>query len=461
MKKLITFQVVLLAAICMASSADAGWKKSYHAGTFDKNLKYMSGTELMFLTAYKGKLYAGTSMLSDIFRIQNFVSAQILVKESADARWKLDYQTDKQILRVDSLASISLGTDGKGNQLSQPINLLIAGLCDVAAPLPPAATVAVRDDATNTWSKIDLIKFPGMNTTVTIRAIGSHKDRITGVDRVFAGAYPGGIFSGVYDATAPGQIRWDSTPEFSNFEERVMSFGECNGELYAAIKPAIYKRIDGSVPTWEKVCEYPTDPGDKPSLQGGSSGMRGLTAIPNPKGNGQVLLMAFEGVAIAGYNAGARIAYLDPSDNYSITTDLDLGAFLKEQFKEEWSGALHLVIAPYNDMVRVTDPKTGEKLLMMGGWDLDLKNYKQGSWYLVRHPDATYTVHKVQYLFDFLGWPKNLLGIRTISVSPFAADNGEVIYMGGGTGGPGATLHNSAWVYSADIDTALGILQNQ
>ena len=70
----------------------------------------------------------------------------------------------------------------------------------------------------------------------TIRAIGTHKDRITGVDHVFV-AILGIIYSGVYDSTAPGQIRWESKPELLNFDDRLMSFGECNGELYAAIKP--------------------------------------------------------------------------------------------------------------------------------------------------------------------------------------------------------------------------------
>jgi len=137
-KKYVSFvmAVMFLVTFSFHNACAGGWKKSYHAGTFDKNFRYMGGTEIMFLTPHKGKIYAGTSMLSNVFDFQNSISAQILVKESAKARWKLDYQTDKQILRVDYLASITLGTDGQGNQLSQPVNLLIAGLCDVAYPYP-------------------------------------------------------------------------------------------------------------------------------------------------------------------------------------------------------------------------------------------------------------------------------------------------------------------------------------
>jgi len=453
MKKPVSFQIiiVLLAVIYTMSSAHAeGWKKSYHAGTFDKNFRYMDGTEIMSLTSHKGKLYAATGMWMNSLPLPDSMSAQILVKESPGKKWKLDYQTDKQRVRVDSLVSITLGTDGQGNKLSEPVNLLVAGLWDTGYPLPAAATVAVRDDATNKWITTDLLKYPAGSYMATIRAIGTHKDRITGVDHVFV-AVLGIIYSGVYDSTVPGQIRWESKPELVNVDDRLMSFGECNGELYAAIKPAIYKRIDGPTPTWEKVYEYTTFAGDKPGyLPGGSSGMRGLTAIPNPQGDGEVLLMALEGPAYI-----AKIVYLDPSDNNSVTTDFDLGAFLKEQLKDIWSAQWNYVLAAYSDMERVTDPNTGEDLLMLGVAHGTPEGKSDSAWYLVRHPDATYTMHKIPYIFDLRGQPKTLSGNRTIRVSPFAKDNGQVLYFGG-FDCANRTSHNTAWIYSTDIDTALG-----
>jgi len=445
--------VMFLVVFSFHNACAEGWKKSYHAGTFDKNLNYMGGTEIMSLASHKGKLYAATGMWKNSIPLPDSIGAQILVKESPGKKWKLDYQTDKQILRVDGLVSITLGTDGKGNKLSQPVNLLVAGLWDTGSPLPAAATVAVRDDEKNKWITTDLLKFPAGNYQAPIRAIGTHQDRITGVDHVFA-AIAGIIYRGVYDSTAPGQIRWESKPEFMNIDDRLMSFGECNGELYAAIKPAIYKRIDGPTPTWEKVYEYTTFPGDKPSSQGGTSGMRGLTAISNPKGDGEVLLMALEGLAVEGNSGNAKIVYLNPSDNNSVTTELDLGAFLKEQLKEQIGTDWNFVVTAYNDMVWVTDPKTGEDLLLIG---FGVNEFNSDSaWFLVRHPDATYTVHEIPHIFDLRGQPKTLRGNRTIRVSPFAEDNGQVIYFGG-FDCFGKTSHNTAWIYSVDIDTALGI----
>ena len=423
--------------------------------------KYLGGTETMSLVAHKGKLYAGMSFLMDwswsYYATLGILGkpAQILVKDSADANWRLDYQADINKMRVDTMHSITFTTDATGASLPQPVTLLLAGLCDMTSPMGEGV-VCVRDDNANQWIKTKLLDIAPQDQ-VTIRAIGLHRDKVTGIDRVFAGAYPGGIFSGVYDPTKPGNILWENAPEFSDFNERVVGFGECNGELYVSIKPAIYKRVDGPTPAWEKVYEYTTYEGDKPSYQGGISGMRGLTAIPNPKGKGEVLLMALEGF-------GSKIVYLDPSDDNSVTTELVMDTYLEEEWGEDWRRAEEKkwngVGIAYDDMVPVTDPKTGEDLLMMGFYAYN-PGTPDPAWYLVRHPDATYTLHEIPYIFDLRGWRKRLAGTRSIKVSPFAEDKGQVLYFGGFVITGSKTFHNTAWIYSVDIDTALGISQNQ
>ena len=83
--------------------------------------------------------------------------------------------------------------------------------------------------------------------TPQVRSFGGHRDRATGIDRVFAGQDPRGIFSGAYDPAVPGRIRWGAAPELDlsgvsaaglsgrNGHLRVSSFAECNGRLYAAV----------------------------------------------------------------------------------------------------------------------------------------------------------------------------------------------------------------------------------
>jgi hypothetical protein len=36
-----------------------------------------------------------------------------------------------------------------------------------------------------------------------VRSLGGHRDRVTGVDRVYAGENPHGIFGGTYDPAVP------------------------------------------------------------------------------------------------------------------------------------------------------------------------------------------------------------------------------------------------------------------
>jgi len=79
--------------------------------------------------------------------------------------------------------------------------------------------------------------------------------------------------------------------------------------------------------------------------------MRGLTAIKNPKGSGEVLLMALE-------SAKGKILYLDPSDKYKETIELDINSFLNKQWGKE-SINIILSIVALDSMEQVVDPKKG------------------------------------------------------------------------------------------------------
>jgi hypothetical protein len=225
-----------------------------------------------------------------------------------------------------------------------------------------------------------------------IRAFGAHRDRQTGIDLVFAGQDPRGIFSSGYDAV-PGRIRWGAGPELdistSGFPGlagrlRVSSFAECNGRLYAAVGQQIYERSDGPEPHWRLVYTNP-HPGRS------ETGLRGLTAIPNPSGSGEVLLAAVEGDA-------ARIVRVDPKDG-SEATELDLGSFLSTA----WQSRVGYVIAAYNDMAKIRDPQRGDLLLMgleafiparspvsigHSVVDVGYGRLDAGAWFLARYPGA-------------------------------------------------------------------------
>jgi len=105
---------------------------------------------------------------------------------------------------------------------------------------------------------------------------------------------------------------------------RVNAFAECDGALYAAVGQQIYRRDDGVTPRWRLVYTNP-NPGHS------ETGLRGLTAVPNPAGHGEALLAAVEG------NAG-RIVRVDPASG-AEASELDIRAFLRRRLGG--AGRLH------------------------------------------------------------------------------------------------------------------------
>lgn len=144
-----------------------------------------------------------------------------------------------------------------------------------------------------------------------IRSFAAHVDNRTGVHMAFAGQDEG-IFSGIYDATLPGEIMWTQAPElnisgFPKMEgghpERVMSFAEVNGTLFATVGQRLYRRNDGHPSSWTEVWHNP--------LPGVSqSGLRGLTPFLGD------LWACVEGTE-------SRIIKVDPG-TYEVTTQFDL-----------------------------------------------------------------------------------------------------------------------------------------
>jgi hypothetical protein len=256
---------------------------------------------------------------------------------------------------------------------------------------------------------------------------------VTGIDHVFAGQDPHCVFSGTYDPTDPGRIRWSAASELDllsvssagisgrNSYLRVSSFAECNGQLYAATGQHIYERIDGAEPHWRLVYTNPY-PGHS------EAGLRGLTTIPDPSGRGEILLAAVEGSA-------ARIVRVDPRDG-GAATELDLPEFLRQR----WGMPADYVIAAYNDMAKVRDPAGGEDLLIgleafvpanaPIAADHNMVNVgygrlEAGGWYLVRRSNGHYDLRQIP-----AGSGRALVATRAIRASPFPHETDAVYFAG-------------------------------
>ena len=430
---------------------------SYAAGGRDEAGRFAGGTEMRFLTSYEGRLYAGSGYWKDRPGPEGQQGAQILVLNAPGDRWRVDHSFDERLpngrlrdLAVGALAPITFTTNAAGRTLSRPVSLLLASTWDLTG----AARVFTRDSA-GRWTGITLAEDrPGPDFLPQIRSFGSHRDRVTGVDTVFAGEMPRGIFAGTYDPTAPGQIRWATDPElraaaisatFSGLEGRlrVSSFAEANNRLYAAVGQQIYERIDGASPQWRLIYTNP-QPGHS------ETGLRGLTTIRASNGQ-QSLLAAVEGDA-------ARIVRIDPQTGTDVT-ELDLPSFLSKS----WGMRAAYSIAAYNDMSSVSVSGVGDVLIVglmafvprgvpaAYGHTLVDVGYGQvegGAWYLVRWPDGRYELHQVNAPF-----PQSPVAVRSIRVSPFAGDE-NTLYFGGFDANK-ASAHNTAWIARAKLTTVL------
>ena len=432
---------------------------SFMPGSRDAAGRFMGGTEMRVLAAHAGRFYAGNGYWEDRPGPEGLQGAQILVLDGPGARWRVDHGFDERMpdgrprdLAVSALEEATFATDGGGARLPTSVSLLIAANWDLTG----TARVFSRDDATGAWVGASLAQDrPTPGFLPQVRSLDRHRDRVTGIDHVFAGQDPRGIFSGAYDPAVPGHIRWTAAPELDlsgvsaaglsgrNAQLRVSSLAECNGRLYAAIGQQIYERTDGTVPQW-RLASTNRYPGHS------ETGLRGLTAISGP--SGEVLLAAVEGSA-------ARLVRVDPRDGSEVT-ELDLADFLDTA----WGMRVGYVIAAYNDMAKTGDAGGGETLLIgleafvrlsapiaagHGVVNVGYGRLEAGGWYLVRHPGGRYDLRQVAAPSG-----RPLVATRSIRVSPFPQER-DAVYLAGYDANK-VPAHDTAWIMRSSIGGAIG-----
>ncbi len=416
------------------TAAPAAFRHIFQAGALDGRQRLLGGTEVLHLVSHRGRLYASLSYKLNAYLPEDPpTGAQIIVLDHPDGSWTLVHDYERAQWRA-TLESVTFTADGRGRTLETPVSLLLA------APSDSRGTVYVDscDDDTGTWIRKHLGSGSGV---ASVRSFFVYRDKMTGVERVFAGTSPLGIFSGTYDADLPGKIRWDDEAEMADCMRRPMAFTECNGRLYVSVKPDIYRRIDGKVPQWEKVYTIPVP------LIAPSSGLRGLTTVPRLSGSGEVLLAALEGDR-------CRVVRIDPEDEFRETVELEVLDFLAEC----WGQRPTYGVVAYDDFTPVVDPKTGQTLLFTGlgaTYSTRLDTHPADAWvkdacYLIRYPDGErYELRRVESA-DARSMLE-LVAARSIALSPFAP---ETLYIGGYD--PNAKpCRQTAWVYSTSVGNAL------
>ncbi len=424
---------------------DLRFTRDWIPGTQDRNGKLMTGTECNYIVAHGGRLYAAVSMWNhDKVNAPN-PGPGVLVKLSAASPWEVDIHFPPPSVRVAVLASLTLATDAQGAKLAKPVALLMAG--GSVFESRDEVAVFIRDDETGKWVKSLLSA--GKREPGEVRMLKVHRDRVTGVDRVIVAVTNGNVYSGVFDASAPGRIRWSPEPELAGRKGRIMSIGSANGDAYLAVditpdqpkNGGIFRRVDGPQPRWEWLGEW----GHRRDSRG-VAWIRGLTAIPDPEHPGKELLLCSREV-------DAVIEVINPQRNHERRGEFDMrkhfGGLVAAQ-----EGQLFTTLFAYNEMTPAVHPDTGERVLLIAGGVMPgLKGNDaraKGAWYLVRHTDSRYGTGQI---FDPAVVPHATGGLRsarTVCVSPFPEERGRVLYFGGFDAAQGPH-RDTAWIYKGTL----------
>lgn len=425
------------------------WQQSLLLPWGDPRIYPIGGTEIRALAAFEGKLFAANGYWMDTERENpTLPGAQVLRLDGPGSAWQVDLELTDRTPRglrlyqaISTLQRVRFTTDGAGRPLSEPIDLLLAGVWKRGPGLDVFAHAVGHG-----WSKIPIVGQENAPRGTQVRAFSLHKDRITGVDLVFAGATNASIFTGTYGSTRrnitwnpQAELRGDFNRNLSGAKGRVSSFAECNGKLYAGAYDTIYERVDGPSPVWRQVFITTIHAQNSNSV----TGLRGLTCIRAPSGS-NVLLASVE-------DNPARIYRIDPNQLHSgggnnATQELDVSSYLSEALGTK---ATYAIVA-YNDMTPYPGSSEFCPNLLMG-FEVNTPQAPQtffrhdvAAHYLVRDCNGGYAVREIR---DFQTAPKpRLVSVRTLAMSPFLSDPPGTIYAGGFDANA-EPVHNTAWLY--------------
>lgn len=440
------------------------WEQSYRAGYIERRGHYAGGSEILHLVGHQGKIYAAAGYWMDNRNIwyggiePNTGWAQILRLDQPGGPWEVDLEMGPFHLRPEILKSITFHTDERGKTLPEPVNLLFAAAFSVQEGGTEIHWF-IRDDKTGQWEKNRVIpRFTGESgENNSVRCVKVYRDKVTGIERIFITLGVLGIYSGVYDPEAPGKIRWEDQSESGRVKIRPLAIIEANGALLFSAGSSIYRRNDGQSPTYTVVHDV-SDlfPGKVASPVGG---IRGLTAIPNPKGPGDSLLFV---LGESGRSRGC-IYRLDPDGNggYSRTQETCLNNLMTEYLN---GNPVYYILAGYNDMLPVVDPLTQEAVHLIGfeafigGQKFPITQrgenggYYTGALYAIRDKKGQYRMKEVNVPVT-VSKPE-LVAPRAYVLSPFAGDQQKVIYFGGYDCNFVKSA-NTAWVFKTSLENAL------
>ena len=446
------------------SEEESRWVQSFDAGYTDNKGAWAGGSEVMHLASHKGMLFASNGYWIDsrweVPPQGQRQSAQVLRLDSPGAQWQVDLDMGQsnddlglEYMKGNILKSVTFTRDANGRPLASPESLLVMA-AGANFERGGAVSAWVRDDSTGGWAHT-LVRHGSSAGGVrwVPRDMEIYRDKVTGVERIFMSLGNPGIISGVYDPTVPGRIRWDRNLEYpfltdGSFRTRPLGIIQANGSLFFSEGDSIYQRIDGERPRYREIFELYED------TDTDVGGIRGLTRVESPNGEGDSLLFIWA----PGEGSACEVKRLDPDGQggYTLRDEVRIIDLMKDYLDVEVTYTLgaHNMIYPF------TDPASGETVHIIG-FQGNIRGSKDhlrwkgsalyaGALYAVRRADQSYCVLEVNNRYK--AGKQLLISPRTFCESPFGDKD---IYVGGHDSSFKVS-DNMAWVFKAPESVVLG-----
>jgi hypothetical protein len=444
---------ILTTILCSNNALNAQvWSKSFIAGGYDSNNKFLGGSEVLQLVNHKNMLFASVGYWEDSNNIwyggsnSNIGWGQINRLDNPSANWQEDLFMGASYLRPEILKQIIFTKDQFGNSLSSPDTVLIcAGYSPNYITSQVIVKSFVRNDVNGIWGESQIVQgsFPA-GENYSIRDIEIYVDQQTGLEYVFATVGTQGIYKGKYNPAASGKIDWISTAEFGPLSIRPLGIEVANGALHFSSGSKLYRRIDGVSPSYVIDHDF-SDLGA--TINSAVGGIRGLTTIDNPGGVDDAFLLMW---CPDGQSQGT-IYRLEPDGaggfNRIYETKLSL---LIESFLAG-SDATY-VLGAYNDFYKYIDPISydtmhlvGFEAIISGGGHPTWNGYYKGGLFAKRDSNGQYSIEEINGTIG--ANDTALVANRCYVSSPFSNEN--ALYFGGFDPNSNAST-NMAWVFKKD-----------
>jgi hypothetical protein len=429
------------------------WSKSFTAGNFDSNSNVLGGSEVLQLIGHKNKLFASIGYWEDENNIwyggtnSSIGWGQIIRLDNSNGQWQEDFFLGANHLRPEVLKQVIFTKDSLGNPLSEADTLLLA-----AAYSPNYITSTVtascftRDDSNGTWDETIIIQggFPA-GENYSIRDIQIYTDQISGIEKIYISVGTKGIFTGKYNLTTTGKIDWIPTHEIGPLSIRPLGISIANSTLYFSSANKLYKRIDGSSPTYTIVHDFSDL---STNINSAVGGIRGLTTIVNPNNNNQALLLMW---CPDGQSKGV-IYRLEPDGSggfnrfYETKTSVLVESYLP-------GSNVKYLLGAYNEFYEYVDPITSDAVHLVGleaniigGGYPTWNGYYKGALFAKRDANMQYSIEEINGVIGTNDTA--LVANRCYVKSPFA--NEDALYFGGFDPNSN-TATNMAWIFKKDF----------